>query len=463
MEFQAVIMAGGRGSRMPDLTASVPKALLPVGNRPLVWYPVNMLDKAGFESVIIVTFDSVKRDLVQALQSSAGELLIRLDVVTIPSDEDWGTAESLRFIRDKIKTDVLVISCDLITDIELHLLADVHRTYDASMTMLMHTTLDQSNEGGVSVPGTKSKRKTEQRDIVGLDDKGSRILLLAAEADVEEALSVKKSVLKRYPFIQVKTRLMDAHMYILKKWVLDFLGDNKIGRTYSTIKGELIPYLVRKQFSRPKTGQLGPQLDSMESVALQQDKDLSSYGGLDDLTKKARAMSSWNEHSGDMSDYYQHGDTLRCHTYIMDSGFCIRANTLAAYCEANRQIPQQRQLVGEDPLIHPTATIKTKSQVGQDSMLGEGTTIGEKVSVKRSIIGKHCIVGDKVKIINSVVMDHVNISEGCTIQGSIVCGNTHVSEAVEMKDCLIGSSQNIPPKAKYSNEVIGNADRMMEI
>ena len=35
---------------MTDLTASVPKALLPVGNRPLVWYPVNMLEKAGFES-----------------------------------------------------------------------------------------------------------------------------------------------------------------------------------------------------------------------------------------------------------------------------------------------------------------------------------------------------------------------------------------------------------------------------
>ncbi|XP_038056309.1 translation initiation factor eIF-2B subunit gamma-like [Patiria miniata] len=463
MEYQAVIMAGGRGSRMPDLTASVPKALLPVGNRPLVWYPVNMLDKAGFESVIIVTFDSVKRDLVQALQSSAGELLIRLEVVTIPSDEDWGTAESLRFIRDKIKTDVLVISCDLITDIELHLLADVHRTYDASVTVLMHTLPDQSTEGGIYVPGSKSKRKIEQRDIIGLDEKGGRILLLAAQADIEEDLTLRKSVFKRYPFIQVKTRLMDAHMYILKKWVLDFLADNKVGRTYSTIKGELIPYLVRKQFSRPKTGQLVPQPNSMEPEGAQQDKDIASYGGLDELTKTARTMSSWNEHMGDMSDYYQHGDTLRCHTHIMENGFCIRANTVAAYCEANRQITQHRQILGDDPLIHPTATIKTKSQVGQDSMLGEGTTVCEKVSIKRSIIGKHCTVGDKVKIINSVIMDHVNISEGCTIQGSIVCGNTHIGEGVEMKDCLVGSSQNVPPRAKYSSEVIGNADRMMEI
>ena len=52
--------------------------------------------------MIIITVDSVKRDLIQALQL-VGELQIHLDVVTIPSDEDWGTAESLRHIQDKIK------------------------------------------------------------------------------------------------------------------------------------------------------------------------------------------------------------------------------------------------------------------------------------------------------------------------------------------------------------------------
>lgn len=48
-EFQAVIMAAGTGSRMFPLTERIPKALLPVGNLPLIWYPINLLDKAGFE------------------------------------------------------------------------------------------------------------------------------------------------------------------------------------------------------------------------------------------------------------------------------------------------------------------------------------------------------------------------------------------------------------------------------
>lgn len=49
MEFQAVVMAAGRGSRMTDLTSRIPKPLLPVGNKPMIWYTVDMLEKVGFQ------------------------------------------------------------------------------------------------------------------------------------------------------------------------------------------------------------------------------------------------------------------------------------------------------------------------------------------------------------------------------------------------------------------------------
>ena len=48
-EFQAVVMAAGEGSRMYPLTEAIPKALLPVGNFPMIWYPINSFQKAGFE------------------------------------------------------------------------------------------------------------------------------------------------------------------------------------------------------------------------------------------------------------------------------------------------------------------------------------------------------------------------------------------------------------------------------
>lgn len=49
MELQAVLMAAGGGSRMTDLTYNTPKAMLPVGNKPLIWYPLNLLERVGFE------------------------------------------------------------------------------------------------------------------------------------------------------------------------------------------------------------------------------------------------------------------------------------------------------------------------------------------------------------------------------------------------------------------------------
>ncbi|XP_033097349.1 translation initiation factor eIF-2B subunit gamma-like, partial [Anneissia japonica] len=158
MELQAVILAAGRGSRMTDLTASLPKALLPVANKPMIWYPISMLEKAGFDEVIILTLDSTKGAIYRALKST--QIQIKMDFVTVSSEEDLGTADSLRILNEqcKIKTDILVVSCDLITDIALHKLVDVHRTYDSTMTALMMALPEQSSES-LTIPGTKSKKK----------------------------------------------------------------------------------------------------------------------------------------------------------------------------------------------------------------------------------------------------------------------------------------------------------------
>lgn len=56
MEFQAVVMAAGRGSRMTELTSCIPKPLLPVGNKPMIWYPANMLEKAGFQGLAFFNY-----------------------------------------------------------------------------------------------------------------------------------------------------------------------------------------------------------------------------------------------------------------------------------------------------------------------------------------------------------------------------------------------------------------------
>lgn len=47
-ELQAVILAAGKGSRMTELTNKIPKCLLPIANKPMIHFPLNMLIEADF-------------------------------------------------------------------------------------------------------------------------------------------------------------------------------------------------------------------------------------------------------------------------------------------------------------------------------------------------------------------------------------------------------------------------------
>lgn len=54
LEFQAVVMAAGKGSRIPEMTATKPKCLLPVGNKPMIYYPLKLLENAGFKGIFLI-------------------------------------------------------------------------------------------------------------------------------------------------------------------------------------------------------------------------------------------------------------------------------------------------------------------------------------------------------------------------------------------------------------------------
>jgi NDP-sugar pyrophosphorylase family protein len=46
-----------------------------------------------------------------------------------------------------------------------------------------------------------------------------------------------------------------------------------------------------------------------------------------------------------------------------------------------------------------------------DSMVGDGTQVGEKSSIKKSVVGAHCVIGKNVKMVGCVITDHVMIGD----------------------------------------------------
>ncbi|KAK3545892.1 hypothetical protein QTP70_016598 [Hemibagrus guttatus] len=413
MELQAVLMAAGGGSRMMDLTYNTPKPLLLVGNKPLIYYPLSLLERAGFEEVIVIT----TKDVQKALST---EQRVKLDV--------------------KMKldvTDILVVSCDLITDVALHEVVDLFRAHNATLSMLM----SKVHEFTETVPGQKGKKKAgEQRDFVGVDGTGKRLLFMANEADLEEGLVIRKAIMRKHPRMHIKTGLLDAHLYCFQRSVVDFLVDNK---SISSLRGELVPYLVRKQFKKV----LNVQTDDKLTEQNQKKKDASSSLEIlssskdDGLLELARDRSCWNDHRGDMNEAY-HGGKLRCYVHVMEDGVCYRVNTLAAYVEANRVAPK----LVEEPPIHPSAIVSERSLVGADSIIGALSQIADKTSIKRSTIGTSTTIKEKVKITNSIIMNGVTVEEGCNIQGSVICNNATIGRGADIKYCLVGSGQRIEPE-----------------
>jgi len=69
MDLRGVVLAGGTGSRLMPLTKVTNKHLLPIGQKPMIYYPIEKLTAAGVEEILIVTGVEHMGDVVSLLGS----------------------------------------------------------------------------------------------------------------------------------------------------------------------------------------------------------------------------------------------------------------------------------------------------------------------------------------------------------------------------------------------------------
>ncbi|XP_075970662.1 eukaryotic translation initiation factor 2B subunit gamma [Anticarsia gemmatalis] len=428
LEFQAVVLAAGRGSRLPDVGGTVSKCLLPVGPYPVLWYSLNLLERIGFQEVLVVVLDEDKSNILNALEKCP--LKIKYELIVIPSDEDWGTANSLKHISSRVTTDLLVISGDLITDINLNEVLNLHRKYDAALTSLF---FNNGPEEWIELPGPKTKAKPD-RDLVCIDKETQRLVFLASASDFEETVTIPRVLIKKYDSISMYSRLLDAHVYVMKHWVLNYLVESD---KFTSVKGELIPHIVKKQLSKPKNAN-EKKGTSEKNVEL--NKDIFDYAEENGYESKIRDMTAYNDHRlGSKGIYYN--DTLRCYAHIPHKNtFGIRVNTLSALYLSNSKILSKWEDLTGSPLserFHPNSEVKTK-QIDESSTVGEKSVVSEKTSIKSSFIGANCTIENKVRLTNCILMNNVTIKEGCVLQDCVVYTGATVDTGCNLQHCLVG-------------------------
>eukprot|EP00128_Syssomonas_multiformis_P010078 Colp12_sorted_trinity150504_noHs@23999 len=100
-EFQVVVMAGGGGSRMMPFSQDIPKPLIPIANKPMVWYILNQLEKAGFEEVILVHQARHADKMKQTISEHFPQL--RVDLVGVEEDIGNNCKIANCIIMDNVK------------------------------------------------------------------------------------------------------------------------------------------------------------------------------------------------------------------------------------------------------------------------------------------------------------------------------------------------------------------------
>ena len=131
MGARAVVLAGGKGTRLRPYTTVLPKPLMPVGDRPILDVVVRQLKGAGFERITIAT--GYLAELIEVFFRNGESYGIPIDYFR--EQEPLGTVGALAMIDGLGDDDFLVMNGDVLTDMDYAALLEAHRASGAAATI----------------------------------------------------------------------------------------------------------------------------------------------------------------------------------------------------------------------------------------------------------------------------------------------------------------------------------------
>src|SRR6266508_3009718 len=129
--MKAVIMAGGEGSRLRPLTSNMPKPMLPLLNAPMMEHIVSLLKRHGFDDIVVTV--AYMANVIRTYFGDGSEFGVRMVYAT--EEHPLGTAGSVRNAMDELDDRFLVISGDVLTDIDLGAMLTFHDEKKALATI----------------------------------------------------------------------------------------------------------------------------------------------------------------------------------------------------------------------------------------------------------------------------------------------------------------------------------------
>jgi len=131
---KAVILAGGKGTRLGDLTKDIPKPMLPILGKPLLGYHIEWLKQYGVTEIYI-TVNHLK-DVLQEYAGNGGKW--GLNIHYYEERQPMGTVGGIKALEDQLDEDFLVVYGDVLANMHLGYLTDFHRKHKSAATLVLH-------------------------------------------------------------------------------------------------------------------------------------------------------------------------------------------------------------------------------------------------------------------------------------------------------------------------------------
>lgn len=181
----ALILAGGFGTRLRPLTERMPKSLVPIANRPFLEHQIRLLAAHGIDHATLLTgYRAADFDPFVPVAARMG-----VEITISTEEQPLGTAGAVRSVLDRLTGTTIVFNGDVLTDLDLGAMLETHRSADAILSIaLQHVDdarayglVDHGDDGRI----TAFLEKDAERGLAGgWINAGTYVLEPEALADV---------------------------------------------------------------------------------------------------------------------------------------------------------------------------------------------------------------------------------------------------------------------------------------
>lgn len=235
MNFNALLLAGGEGTRLRPLTHQVPKPVLPLVNRPFLHYQLDLLREAGIRKAVLLSGFGAGR-VREALGSSACG--VELDYLV--EESPLGTGGAVGRGGRSLGTGAVVTNGDVLTDLDIGAALRFHKEKGGIGTLVLHPVRDPRRYGVVLTDDSdRITRFLEKPEHPPSDLINAGFYILEPEffAHIPEG----PSSIERDIFPKVLASGKELHAYVHRGYWLDIGTIESYRRATADLLGGALP------------------------------------------------------------------------------------------------------------------------------------------------------------------------------------------------------------------------------